>query len=224
MVSNCAISRRVSSCIRLLTSYLLHPQVNGNRAGGAPTPGGANIEMGGANSNQLIEYVHSYDTRSWSCLHVAEGSLLCNNVIVQNNDIGPCGSDKFQQWADGISVSCRSAVVRNNEVTDATDGGVVLFGSPGTLVEYNTIRVINVRYTPVHYFAGDLSPVLSSGQSTLLGGINMVDFLPWNGDYTGTIVKNNTIMGGFAANSSISASQNDGENVGDAIIKSVIFH
>ena len=161
---------------------------------------------------------------SWSCLHVADGSLLCNNVIVQNNDIGPCGSDEFQQWADGISVSCRSAVVRNNEVTDATDGGVVLFGSPGTLVEYNTIRVINVRYTPVHHFAGELSPVLSSGQSTLLGGINMVDFLPWNGDYTGTIVKNNTIMGGFAANSSISASQNDGENVGDAIIKSVIFH
>jgi len=173
-------------------------QVNGNRAGAAPTPGGANIEMGGANSNQLIEYVHSYDTRSWSCLHVAEGSLLCKNVVVQNNDIGPCGSDKFQQWADGISVSCRSAVVRNNEVTDATDGGVVLFGSPGTLVEYNTIRVIN---------------------STLLGGINMVDFLPWNGDYTGTIVQNNTIMGGFAANSSTSPSQNDGENAGDAIIK-----
>jgi hypothetical protein len=223
MVSNCAISRRVSSCIQLLNPYLLHPQVNGNRAGAAPTPGGANIEMGGANSNQLIEYVHSYDTRSWSCLHVAEGSLLCKNVVVQNNDIGPCGSDKFQQWADGISVSCRSAVVRNNEVTDATDGGVVLFGSPGTLVEYNTIRVINVRYTPVHHFAGDLSPVLSSGQSTLLGGINMVDFLPWNGDYTGTIVQNNTIMGGFAANSSTSPSQNDGENAGDAIIKSVIF-
>jgi hypothetical protein len=207
----------------LLTPYLLHPQVNGNRAGAAPTPGGANIEMGGANSNQLIEYVHSYDTRSWSCLHVAEGSLLCNNVVVQNNDIGPCGSDKFQEWADGISVSCRSAVVRNNEVTDATDGGVVLFGSPGTIVEYNTIRVISVRYTSVHHFAGDLSPVLSSGQSTLLGGINMVDFLPWDGDYTGTVVQNNTIMGGFAAGSSTSASQNDGDNADNAIIKSVIF-
>lgn len=170
-------------------------QVNGNRAGAAPTPGGANIEMGGANSNQLVEYVHSYDTRSWSCLHVAEGSLLCNNVVVQNNDIGPCGSDKFQQWADGISVSCRSAVVRNNEVTDATDGGIVLFGSPGTLVEDNTIQVIS---------------------SICLGGINMVDFLPWNGDYTGTVVQKNTIMGGFATSPS---SQNDGENAGDAIIK-----
>jgi parallel beta-helix repeat protein len=112
--------------------------------------------MGGANSNQLIEYVHSYDPRSWSCLHVAEGSLLCNTVVVQNNDIGPCGSDNELQWADGISVSCRSAVVRNNKVTDPTDGGIVLFGSPGTVVENNVIRVINVRYTFVHHLAGDL--------------------------------------------------------------------
>jgi len=71
-------------------------QVNGTRAGASPTGGGANIEMGGPNSNQLIEYVHSYDPRSWSCLHIAEGGLLCNNVVIQNNDIGPCGSDAFQ--------------------------------------------------------------------------------------------------------------------------------
>lgn len=81
--------------------------------------------------------------------------MLCNNVVVQHNDLGPCGSDKFQQWADGISVSCRSAVVRNNDVTDATGGGIVLFGSPGTQVEYNTIRVISVRYTSIHNCAGD---------------------------------------------------------------------
>ncbi len=102
--------------------------------------------MGGPNSNQLIEYVRSYDPRSWSCLHVAEGGLQCNNVTVQNNDIGPCGSDVFQQWADGISVSCRSALVRNNMVNNPTDGGIVLFGSPGTLVTNNTIWVENVRY------------------------------------------------------------------------------
>ncbi len=84
--------------------------VPGNRGGAAPTLGWANIEMGGSNSEKLIEYVHSYDARGWSCLHVAEGSMLCNNLVVQNNDIDPYGSDKFQQWADGISVSCRSAV------------------------------------------------------------------------------------------------------------------
>ncbi|KAI0268151.1 pectin lyase fold/virulence factor [Gloeopeniophorella convolvens] len=172
-------------------------QINGTRAGAPPTAGGANIEMGGANSNQLIEYVHSYDPRGWSCLHIAEGGLVCNNATVQNNDIGPCGSDVFQQWADGISISCRAAVVRNNLVNNPTDGGVVLFGSPGSLVENNTIWVVN---------------------NTLLGGINMVDVTPWGGDYTGTIVRNNTIIGGFATDSD-SATQVDGANVDDVIVK-----
>jgi hypothetical protein len=218
MVSYCAISRQVSSCIQLLAPHLLHPQVDGNRVGTSSTSGGANIEMGGPNSNQLIEFVHSFGPRGWSCLHIAEGSKLCNNAVVQNNDIGPCGSDEFQQWADGISVSCSSTVVRNNEVTDPTDGGIVIF-SPDTLVENNTIRAINVRFTSVHHLAGDLS----SGQSTSLGGINMVDFLPWGSNYSGTVVQNNIIMGGFAANSSTSASQMDGENANSSIIKSVTF-
>ena len=75
------------------TVCLRHRQINGTRAGASSTLGGANIEMGGPNSNQLIEYVRSFDPRSWSCLHIAEGGLLCNNVTIQNNDIGPCGSD-----------------------------------------------------------------------------------------------------------------------------------
>jgi len=185
------------TCTNCSGVKLRNVQINGARAGGPPTGGGANIEMGGPNSNQLIEYVHSFDPRSWSCLHIAEGGLLCNNAVVQNNDIGPCGSDAFQQWADGISVSCRSAIVRNNMVNNPTDGGIVLFGSPGSLVENNTIWVEN---------------------RTLLGGINMVDVLPWGGNYTGTVVQNNTILGGFATDSN-SATQADGANVDDVIIK-----
>ncbi|KAI0005117.1 hypothetical protein BJV74DRAFT_326754 [Russula compacta] len=185
------------TCANCSGAIMRNIQINGTRAGAPPTAGGANIEMGGPNSNQLIEYVHSYDPRSWSCLHITEGSLLCNNVVVQNNDIGPCGSDAYQQWADGISVSCRSAIVRNNLVNNPTDGGIVLFGSPGTHVVNNTIWVVN---------------------HTLLGGINMVDVLPWGGNYTGTIVQNNTVIGGFATDSK-SASQTDGQNVDDVIVK-----
>lgn len=48
------------------------------------------------------------------------------------------------QWADGISMSCRNSVVRNNMVGGATDGGIVLFGSPGTIVENNRIWAENV--------------------------------------------------------------------------------
>ncbi|CAL1700286.1 unnamed protein product [Somion occarium] len=172
-------------------------QINGTRQGASPTNGGANIEMGGGNSDQLIEYVHSFDPRSWSCLHIAEGPLTCNNATVQHNDIGPCGSDTFQEWADGISVSCRNSLVRNNTISNPTDGGIVLFGSPGTLVENNTIFVET---------------------NTLLGGINLVDYLPFDGDYTGTIVRDNIIMGGFATDEA-EPGDTKGNNNEDVIIK-----
>jgi len=172
-------------------------QINGSRAGAPPTGGGANIEFGGPNSDQLIEYVHSWDPRSWSCLHVAEGTLNCNNATVQNNDIGPCGSSAFQEWADGISMSCNNSLVQNNMINNPTDGGVVLFGAPGTLVRNNTIWVET---------------------QTLLGGINMVDYDPYNGDYTGTVVTNNTIMGGFSTDTP-QADETKGADSHDAIIK-----
>jgi parallel beta-helix repeat protein len=128
---------------------------------------------------------------------VAEGPFTCINVTVQNNDIGPCGSDAFQQWADGISVSCQNALVLNNMINNPTDGGIVIFGSPGTLVENNTIWVET---------------------QTLLGGINMVDYEPWKGNYTNTIVRNNTIMGGFAT-SQPDGNETEGTNADDVIIK-----
>jgi hypothetical protein len=49
----------------------------------------------------------------------------------------------------------------------------------------------------------------------------MVDVQPWEGNYAGTIVQNNTIIGGLATDSR-SAVQSDGTNVNDVIIKSVI--
>jgi parallel beta-helix repeat protein len=154
--------------------------------------------MGGDNSGQLIEYVHSYDPRSWSCLHIAEGSLTCSGATIQNNDIGPCGSDSFQQWADGISLSCSNSLVRNNTISDATDGGIVVFGAPGSLIQNNTISVQN---------------------STCLGGINMVDYEPWLGNYTNTVVRDNIILGGFASGEPDSPTETKGVNKEDAIIK-----
>ncbi|KAF9478664.1 hypothetical protein BDN70DRAFT_859677 [Pholiota conissans] len=176
---------------------LRNVQIDGTRQGAPPTNGGGNIEMGGGNQNQLIEHVHSYDPRGWTCLHVAEGPLTCNGIVIQNNDIGPCGSDTFQEWADGISVSCRNATVRNNMVEGPTDGGIVLFGSPGTQVYNNTIWILN---------------------QTLLGGINLVDYDPWSGDYSGTVVHDNFIMGGFATDEE-NSTDTKGTNVENAIIK-----
>ncbi|KAJ7181632.1 hypothetical protein C8R43DRAFT_969719 [Mycena crocata] len=189
-----AVDGTCASCSGIM---LRNVQVNGARGVAPPTSGGANIEFGGGNANQTIQFVRSYEPRSWSCLHIAEGPFTCTDALVQNNDIGPCGVDIFQEWADGISVSCQNSIVRNNMVMGATDGGIVLFGSPGTQVYSNTIWITN---------------------QTLLGGINMVDYLPWKGNYTNTVVYNNTILGGYATNADADE-DNKGTNVDDAVIK-----
>jgi len=77
-------------------------------------------------------------------MHIAEGDLTCRNVTVQNNDIGPCGSDNYQEWADGVSLACSDSIVQNNMIQGATDGGIVIFGSPGSLISNNTICITNV--------------------------------------------------------------------------------
>ncbi|KAG8712604.1 hypothetical protein FRC08_014319 [Ceratobasidium sp. 394] len=187
------------NCIGCNGIILRHVQINGARNGRAPISGGGNIEFGGPNANQLIEYVHTYDPRSWTCLHISEGVLNCTNTTIQMNDIGPCGSDLFPTWADGISLSCRNSVVRGNWIDNPTDGGIVLFGSPGSLVQNNTIWIEN---------------------NTLLGGINLVDYDPFNGDFTGTIVENNTIIGGFATDQPENSTDiYYGDNDQDVIIK-----
>ncbi|KIJ22646.1 hypothetical protein M422DRAFT_57130 [Sphaerobolus stellatus SS14] len=182
---------------------LRHVQINGTRNGNPGVQGGANIEMGGNNAGQVVEFVHSFDPRAWSCLHITEGELQCNGAIVQNNDIGPCGSDAYGQWADGISISCADTIVRNNLVKSPTDGGIVIFGSPGTLVENNTIWIETVSYS----------------LNTLLGGINMVDYTPWSGNYSNTVVRKNNIIGGLATDSLTSPDDTRGTNNGSAIIK-----
>lgn len=70
------------------------------------------------------------------------------------------------------AVLCRYSVVRDDTIIDATDGGIVVFGAPGSLVANNTIR---------------------AERRSLLGGINMVDYLPFDGDYRGTRVDGNVI-------------------------------
>ncbi|WVR06444.1 hypothetical protein IAU60_003475 [Kwoniella sp. DSM 27419] len=178
---------------------LLNVQINGNRKSNADIyqGGGANIEFGGANQNQVVEYVRSYDPRGWSCLHIAEGTFNCANVTVRSNDIGPCGTDAFQNWADGISLSCADSLVENNDITDATDGGIVVFGAPKSTVRNNTISVKT---------------------RTMLGGINLVDVVPSlpEGNFSQTLVDGNTIRGGFATSMG-----NDtlGPNNASAIIK-----
>ncbi|UOH80773.1 hypothetical protein LQV05_003432 [Cryptococcus neoformans] len=150
------------------SAALRHVIINGNRAANESVykGGGGNIEFGGANSNQVIEYR----------LVFSEGQLNCVNATVQYNDIGPCGTDYFQNWADGISLSCSASLVQNNEIIDATDGGIVVFGAPFSTVRNNTIKA----------------------KTRVMIGV--VDVKPWKpiGNYSHTVVEGNTIYGGFA--------------------------
>ena len=146
--------------------------VDGNRPNLGQRSGEALILAGGSASGQVIREVKAFETRSWSTIHLFEGGFpRCTGALVENNEIGPAGQSDGS-WADGISLACTNSVVRNNKITDATDGGIVIFGAPGSLVEGNVIRATS---------------------RTLLGGINMVDFGPYDGDFTGTRVHANVI-------------------------------
>jgi hypothetical protein len=153
-------------------------EVDGSRpALGVIQGGGALIEIGGNVSNIRVDSISSHDPRGWSALHVFEGGGKCNGAVVTNSQFGPAGTPDGH-WADGISFACRNGWIVGNVITDASDGGIVVFGAPGTVVENNIVR---------------------TRKNILLGGINLVDYPPFFGDYTGTIVRGNHIEadGGF---------------------------
>ena len=152
-------------------------QVDGQLSELGRGSGGALLEMGDGGTGQVVQHVYAHDTRSWSTLHFDEGNVTdsvpqCQQAKILDNTIGPAGVAVTDQWADGISLACGNSTVQGNTVQDATDGGIVIFGAPGSLVSKNTI-VAETR--------------------TLLGGINLVDYAPMNGNYTGTDVTGNTI-------------------------------
>ncbi|HEX8867470.1 MAG TPA: right-handed parallel beta-helix repeat-containing protein, partial [Lentzea sp.] len=150
--------------------------IDGNRPtlGRLTGPYPALVQMGSANT-QTVRDNNIIEPRSWSALHFEEGPITnsephCQHAQILNNRIGPAGTTP--NWADGISLACGNSQVRDNTITDASDGAIVVFGAPGSTIENNTI-VANTR--------------------ELLGGINLVDYKPMNGNYTGTTVRNNVI-------------------------------
>lgn len=153
-------------------------QVDGNRPVLGGLKGDALIEMGGSGTDQTVRDIVAREPRSWSALHFFEGAVSdnvpqCQRATIVDNQIGPSGQDDGT-WADGISLACGTSLVQGNTVTDATDGAIVVFGAPGSTIQNNTIVAVSRQ---------------------LLGGINMVDFAPVGGNYTGTVVKNNVIDG-----------------------------
>jgi hypothetical protein len=143
--------------------------------GGRPELGiaeGGLIESGGNGAGTVVEWVKAYEPRGWSVLVVGHGdALVCEGAVVRNNELGPAGRAEYVM-ADGISLGCRNSVVVNNTIVDATDGGIVIFQAPGSLVADNTIR---------------------AESRILYYGIAMGDYGPYDGDFVGTVVTGNVI-------------------------------
>ncbi|OCF33473.1 hypothetical protein I316_04894 [Kwoniella heveanensis BCC8398] len=151
--------------------------VDGNRPQLLRIPkGDALIEIGNAES-QTVRDCKLYEPRGWSALHFREGDRKqCRFGKVVDNEIGPCGEEWDADYdgtdekeppygnprADGISLACKDSIVERNIVYDTTDGAIVLFGSAGSEVRNNHIY---------------------SRTRVVLGGINLVDYDPWQGDY-----------------------------------------
>ena len=112
---------------RLSGIRILNIQIDGNRPNaGFNHTGGANIEIGGGVTGQVVSHVASRNPRAWSCLHIIGSGIAaapCTNATITNNDIGPCGESGTDSsgnglWADGISLDCTQSLVKNNTVSD----------------------------------------------------------------------------------------------------------
>lgn len=144
------------------------------------------VHFGGANAkNQVVRQCVLMSSRSWSTLKVHEGGcgihVESNIILGAGADIhgnGRDGRERAPSWGDGISCAARETTIRNNLIIDPTDGAIVVFGAPGTLVEDN---------------------VIASVSRESLGGVNMVDSIGFYAikgdkdrtDYRGTVVRNN---------------------------------
>lgn len=101
-------------------------QLDGNRPNaGFQKGGGANIEIGGLSTGQVVSNVNSRNPRGWSCMHIigsGQDQNPCKQATITNNDIGPCGqsgtdSEGNGLWADGISLDCTDTLVQDNMVS-----------------------------------------------------------------------------------------------------------
>jgi len=117
---------------------------------------------------QTVEWVKAYDPRGWTVIYLGG---ICSGGVVRYNELGPAGREHYI-LGDGISVECPNSIIEHNTIVDATDGGIVIFQSPGTRVANNTIRAEN---------------------RIMFYGISMEDYHPLEGDFTGVQVTDNVI-------------------------------
>ncbi|GAA6024696.1 hypothetical protein JCM10207_009222 [Rhodosporidiobolus poonsookiae] len=132
--------------------------------------GGSLVWMGGPGcEDSVVEGCRLEDPRGWTAVHLVDWALRCKVI---NNIVGPSGQQAPGPWADGLSIAGKDSLIAGNTVIDATDGAIVVFCAPGSVVTDNTII---------------------ARERNLLGAINMVDDFPFDRDFTDTRVVGNRI-------------------------------
>ncbi|KAL1410166.1 hypothetical protein Q8F55_004171 [Vanrija albida] len=189
-IDNPAIATAIQGdCRRCARVAIRNVIVDGARATfgrvrGTHAPG---LVVLGGNEGHSVRESWITDPRGFTAIHIREGDKLsCKGATIERNEIGPVGeeydpavdgpdpemSPLGRPLADGISIACRDSVVRDNKIWDCTDAGIVVYCSPGTQVAAN--RIMTLR-------------------RSAMGGILMVDATPFDGDYTGVVVKDNIL-------------------------------
>ncbi|MCP4375774.1 MAG: right-handed parallel beta-helix repeat-containing protein, partial [bacterium] len=169
---------------------LEHVVCDGNRYNYPPLRGEAGnpslVHFGGPGGDRAVLRENVFmNVRCWSTIHVHEGAtgLLIENNIILGAGVDPRGNGREKSevpfnWGDGCTIGAQKSVIRNNLIIDPTDVGIVLFGSPGSIVENNVVAAI-------------------SRES--LGGINLVDPIKCyaindtDTDYRGNKIRNNYV-------------------------------
>ena len=143
--------------------------VDGNQPNLGPAQGQALVLAGGFGSGEVIRDIKAIESRSWATIQLFEsldgGVSRCTNPVVENSEIRSA-------FGSGIALACTNSVVRNNTITDIGAVGIIIFGAPGSLVEGNILR---------------------AETRGMFSGINMVDPIVYNGNYTGVRVHANVI-------------------------------
>jgi hypothetical protein len=111
---------------------------------------GINVRLLGGDGTRIRNSVIT-NAAGWSSVQVfgtSEG-FPCNAVMVTGNLVTAYSSGhvrgklKHNPWTDGLSISCESTLVQENEIVDATDVGIVLFRAhpavQRSLVSFNRI-------------------------------------------------------------------------------------
>ncbi|RMB24876.1 uncharacterized protein DUF4214 [Sphingomonas sp. PP-F2F-G114-C0414] len=108
-------------------------------ASGVPRPfvhTDINIQtLSGTGTNVSSNFIAN--TVGWSSLQIFGSAEVqntpCRANVINGNTITVYGSSNSDNagssWADGISDSCEDSTVTNNNIADASDGGIVLFRS-----------------------------------------------------------------------------------------------